>query len=397
MSGYELNEATRWCEAQGWTSIWQPALVTAGKRRGLSGGVCILARRGIELHRHATPHARFPHRLIAGNVEAPGYDKFIACCAYFKDGIGFVGTNSTIASDISGIFHSYGDKGFGFVGADWNMEPERLAASKFVEQLDAHIVKHSGAGGTCFVKGTESHIDYFLAVRGTERWIESVAALSGPARGGVKTHKPVVALCAPKVSSLRMRTLKKPQPLPNVVPIGPRFDHGRSDAMVDWGPPLQAARLALDLAESWCVKEPHNALEYAYGLFCDAAEIEIIVATGSEPTTRGSRGREPKEVWASLIEPVRKPLFTLNEVCTTEIEVGQLCRDMCIEGIVVDKNEHALMTGCTPCRINSWNTRSLVCARRLRPWSGMSAYSPMGWSDGTGSVCIQPVLMEGCS
>ena len=44
MSGFDLSEGTRWCEAQGWTSIWQPALVTKGKRSGSSGGVLIMAR-----------------------------------------------------------------------------------------------------------------------------------------------------------------------------------------------------------------------------------------------------------------------------------------------------------------------------------------------------------------
>ena len=132
-----------------------------------------------------------------------------------------------------------------------------------------------------------------------------------------------------------MRTLKKHQPMGTNIPVGPQFDHARSDSIVDWGPPRLAAKLALDLAEAWCVKEAHNALDHAYGMFCDAAEVEVIVAMGSEPSTRGTRGRLPKEVWASLIEPVRSTAIPLNELRSKEIDIVQLCRDICVEGIVL--------------------------------------------------------------
>jgi len=195
MTDDELKEGTRWCEAQGWTSIWEPAFRKKGKTKGASGGVMIMARRGIGLTRRAS-NSVFPHRFILGRIEAPGYEPFLGSSVYFKDGIGFKGTNATIATEVIREFQR--DKnGFGFIGADWNMSPELLRASKFLDRLDARIVAHKGSGGTCFVKGKESTIDYFVAVRGTDRWVERVSTLTGPDRHGIKTHKPVLAVCTP--------------------------------------------------------------------------------------------------------------------------------------------------------------------------------------------------------
>ena len=143
--GDKLAEASRWAESQGWTVIWGPARANE-EESGSSGGVAIFARNGIGLV-DSEVHTNFEHRLVGAWVEAPGYDKFLMHSAYFCVKAGLNGTNAEIMGEIVNEFQS--KKAAGYVGADWNVEPQDLMAANVTERARASLITHGTQYGTC--------------------------------------------------------------------------------------------------------------------------------------------------------------------------------------------------------------------------------------------------------
>ena len=113
--------------------------------------------------------------------------------------------------------------------------------------------------------------------------------------------------------------------------IGPSFSHDASDEHGQWDGPAAAADMAFSMARSGLRDEALALVDHAYGLWADAAEIEIVMATGAEPRKRGERGRAPKMIWAPLVEAPKKSNMNLDSVLTTEIGRIRMYRDQVIE------------------------------------------------------------------
>ena len=82
VSDTDIKKADNWAASQGWSSIWHAA--SKGKSEGASsGGVAILARRGIGLRKVAleTVHTA---RAVAGIIEVPGCPPMSAKKRFFQ-------------------------------------------------------------------------------------------------------------------------------------------------------------------------------------------------------------------------------------------------------------------------------------------------------------------------
>ena len=139
---------TRWIEAQGWTSICSHA---APGKKGASGGVAIIAKRGIGLSRVADK-CKAKHRLVLAKVEAPGYDEFLGAAVYLRDGIGLTGVNNSILAEIHRVLKLSAIAGI--FGGDWNLEPTVLGTSSFLGDVNGVVVKHEGGGGVLAQRGS---------------------------------------------------------------------------------------------------------------------------------------------------------------------------------------------------------------------------------------------------
>ena len=162
--GDKLAEASRWAETQGWTVVWGPARANE-EESGSSGGVAIFARNGVGLV-DSEAQTKYEHRLVGAWVEAPGYDRFLIHSAYFCVRAGLSGINAEIMGEIVHEFQS--KKAPGYVGADWNVEPQDLLAAEVTERAGAALITHGTQYGTCTAGKGEKTLDYFMAFGGVE-------------------------------------------------------------------------------------------------------------------------------------------------------------------------------------------------------------------------------------
>ena len=177
----DLNEAARWADVAGWTSIWSPALRT--KKGGASGGVAVFARRGIGIRDGciATAHA---HRLISAEIEVPGVNKFDLTSAYFRTGTGMTGVNAALLADL--VQHRSATQRPGFVAGDFNNGAETVAATRICHLLDGSLCVPNLE--TCMAGVVHTTIDLVIAYGGFQHAVETTKAIRG---ANIKTHRPV--------------------------------------------------------------------------------------------------------------------------------------------------------------------------------------------------------------
>ena len=221
---------------------------------------------------------------MAGVIEVPGCPPMSAVSAYFKLGLGMTGINLSLLSELTA--HAEVHKMAGFVAGDFNCEPAVVQASGALRQLKGVIFS---PGGTCFAASSSSPIDLFVVHGGLQDGVNDVRSISGTC---VRTHRPVALRFHPRLVALRMRKLKKPPAIPVDRVCGPVREPA------DWLPQNSLAEEALKAALSGSRGMALHLLDAAFESFADAAELEVLHATGSHIPVRGLRGREPRFVWA---------------------------------------------------------------------------------------------------
>ena len=310
---HQLDAANAQAMALGWTAIWASA--TRTKKGGASGGLAILARRGVGIRRDEFDTTQ-PSRLLCGVVEAPGLPAISCSTVYFQTGTGMKGKNLGLIKEIGHYVRATGRPGV--VAGDFNDEPQALRQTNLLREIEGEIFVPERGVPTCTAGRTHSAIDYGIFYGGLAECVQAVRAVRGTE---VKTHRPVSFVCHPKLQQLRMRTAKNPPRLPRTAVIGPRW---KSDSL---GTVTELAQTAMQLA----VAGHHEAAvwhrDMAYEAFADCAEQELVANTGYDLKVGGLRARELKTVWAPLLErPPRSPI-DIPEVIQEQVRTVHLLRD----------------------------------------------------------------------
>ena len=63
----------------------------------------------------------------------------------------------------------------------------------------------------------------------------------------------------------------------------------------------------------------------------DGIGPEIVAATGSHDNVAGERGREPRTVWANLVQSNDKPRFEVSQPLTEALELVRAARDVSLD------------------------------------------------------------------
>ena len=90
------------------------------------------------------------HRLVAGLVQVPGQQEFVAYSGYFFCGQGMSEANCQILQRLGE--HVQVHKKCFILGADFNMGPEVVLETGLCDRLDARLVVPDSKVGTCVSK-----------------------------------------------------------------------------------------------------------------------------------------------------------------------------------------------------------------------------------------------------
>ena len=273
----------------GWVSIWTPAV--PGPKEGPSGGTAILARFGLGLSEVPEFGQNCPGRLTAARVQIPGDLEFLAVSLYLRVSEGLSEANVSLLTEAGALAHREGMPTL--FGGDWNMAPELIAESRFVHGLQGELLVTDSCTHYPAI-GRPERLDYYVATSGLAKGVREVEVIPGTA---LAPHRPVSAAFHPSVARLRALSFVKPQP----IPAEPKSEDFVPAALRDWSAIrdlAEAASRAFDRREH---SEGRRLLSVLYGQWANAAEEELVHATGAELRHRGQRGKHPKLEWRPII------------------------------------------------------------------------------------------------
>ena len=154
LTGDKLAEARLWAKSNGWTSFWAPATVASGGKP--SSGVAILVKAHIQAWAPSqVDPVFFKHRGIGVVVNCGNLGPCLVISAYFI-------TNSTARTSVApGNLRMLAELGvfiqsvglYPCIGADWQMEPQVLQQTMFLEQFSLVLRFDESGAGSCISKG----------------------------------------------------------------------------------------------------------------------------------------------------------------------------------------------------------------------------------------------------
>ncbi len=293
----DIAGASTRLRCMGWQSMWLPAI--PGKGGGWSAGVAVLARTPVMI---SLPPAGsdmvHPGRAIAAKVEAPGLRAFLAYSLYLRDGEGMSEENLGILGEVGA--HAEAHDGIPFIiGADFQNTPAAVAHMGFADSAGAAIMATGHPRGTCRMKKASTEIDFYVVSKDMARAVRTISTVEGV---GTRPHVPVRLQFYPRVTSLKALVLRLPPALPTARIIGPTREPGSWEELT-----RRAEAMEVKVREQAPLSEIEDQLVDLYSKWADAAEAEIVEATGMNGRTKiGLRGKQPNFVWRSMV-PERKP------------------------------------------------------------------------------------------
>ena len=166
-----------------------------------SGGVAIVARKHRGLVHFEVDKVRapplVPARRVAAKLSAPGLGTIAVYSGYLHCGVGMSVDNKDIIAEIR--THVQEHKLSWLCGADWDMPPEKLAASGVLKMLGAKIT--TVLEPTCISPQCARTLDYFVSDEAL------AAALGSPEvvqNAATKPHKPTQVRIAAGLAGARV-------------------------------------------------------------------------------------------------------------------------------------------------------------------------------------------------
>ena len=142
---------------------------------------------------------------------------------YPKDGDKLGDTNLAILTELAAVLGAI--RGPWIVGGDWNLTPDMLASSNWLQVVGGVI--RAPAAPTC-----HAHTyDYFVLHRSLE---SAVVAVTPICDGGCSPHWPARLYLHGALRHKAVRRLVKPDKIPGALPLGPiQFEPSRDGVAVD--------------------------------------------------------------------------------------------------------------------------------------------------------------------
>ena len=198
--------------SRGWKSHLPPAWPTAAGRA--SAGVGIMACGGIGLapHADAVPHEYSPRIAAAwvGGVIRGG----IHCVSvYLRDSEGLSEANLAILTQLAALLRSL--SGPWVVGGDWNIQPQQLQESRWLDLVRGTI--HATSQPTCH----QSTYDFFVVSATISHSVLTVQRITD---AGLSPHSPVRLLLRGDARRPMVRRLVRPPRIEGALPHGPAND-----------------------------------------------------------------------------------------------------------------------------------------------------------------------------
>ena len=150
-----VGSAHQWCARQGMQLAQGPVQRTGAGRMAVSGGVGIAVANSIALGQAVAIDDVWAHRVIVRRAHFGDGATLLLLSLYLVTSIGLAGENMDILEYVSGLVGQFSEPFL--IGADWNVEPEVLLASRWVDQIGGVLLASDSP--TC---GT-SEYDYFVA------------------------------------------------------------------------------------------------------------------------------------------------------------------------------------------------------------------------------------------
>ncbi len=293
----QKREASDWAARHGWESAWAPAQPGAGG--GASGGVAVLARRGLGLRLPPVgSHIVEEARVVAAFCEPPGYRPILAVSAYLIDGKGTQLANKAILTRIGKCVEAQGVDCQALEGGDFQCRPTDVDGTGFPHMVRGRTVAPSSARGTYRSARGASTIDYFII---SDELVDVVDSIRIVECSGLKGHSPVEVRFLPRAVAQKALAVRQPPTLPTDRVFGP------IPPPQNWEEAQRVAERALaEARKDRDIKQTQALIDEAYLSWCSVAEVEVANATGTDPAKWGLRGRPPKMRWRSVL-PERAP------------------------------------------------------------------------------------------
>ena len=189
---------------------------TVTEAEGISSGVGVAVRSHIGLAHPpvavpGTLEARFHLRWVGALV----HGGFHLGSVYPRHSEGCSRLNLNFLQEVGGVLRRV--CGQWIIGGDWNMAPETLQASGWLELVKGVI--HRPCAATC----KSSEYDYFVSSRGISNAVEGVAIV---ADGGCKPHSPSQLFLRRSAKNLSVKVLLAPTKIAASLPAGCAPDVG---------------------------------------------------------------------------------------------------------------------------------------------------------------------------
>jgi hypothetical protein len=236
-----------------------------------SGGAAVLARRGTGIHdvTDCTIRDGMRHRLALSWVDTVQRGGLHFLSMWLRDSEGLSTANMELLEEAAGALRSL--KGGWIAGGDWNIEPEVLRASKWLEMVGGVIFATPLA--TC----NNSTYDYFVVHKSIAHAVVGVQRIED---GGMNPHWVARLLVRGDSRRHMVRKLLKPSRVDALLPEGPQLR-----------PPSYQA--VFDKAEDPTTLDDATRLWYA------SARIEWNRMTGMD-----KKFKPAKFIWTSAAGPV---------------------------------------------------------------------------------------------
>ena len=218
-----IPEAQLWAKNSGWTSFWAPARATLAG--GTSGGVAIFVRQHMQAWIPENNISIFMEaRGLGVMVSAGGLGTFLAISCYFHtNNVAKVKATAANLQMLAALGQLIGTSSVpAVIGADWNMEPEVLKSTGFLDTFQLKLAHEPSSLGSCISSGGRnvSNIDYFALSKTLSDVLEGnvyFCKLTPP-----RPHRPTHVDFSPRPKAIQVQVLKELKALPVDPPFGPQ-------------------------------------------------------------------------------------------------------------------------------------------------------------------------------
>jgi len=255
----------------GWNAVPSEALRTAADKA--SGGCMVAARKGngITPHPDSLVKDGFGHRIKLAWVAGFLAGGLHIGSVYLKDGVGLDDTNLELLQEIAGALKQL--QGPWVLGGDWNVTPQILAQSKWLDMIGGMIVAPDAP--TCH----DSVYDFFVVDKKLHLAIAGVARLND---AGTNPHWPARLFIHSDARRQLSRQLVRPMRVAGILPHGPL-------------PCPDASRVAPPASVD------EGEIDRAMSSWWDAAKHEWASLTGDAADTS-----QPRFAWKPVVGPKAK-------------------------------------------------------------------------------------------